>query len=80
MQVFIRDMESSARLKSRFFIERRPAKMGVGIDRPGGLIFHLRRLSNVLALNEMTLWFLDSDISGTDKKGSVILGWKRFFA
>ena len=81
MQIFIRNMESPVRMKSRFFIERRPAKMEAGRDRPGDMIFHLCRLPfsfSVLALNVMTLWLLDPDISGTDKKGSVIPGHKRF--
>jgi hypothetical protein len=55
--------------------------MGAGMDRPGDMIFHLRRLSSsfsVLALDVVTLWFLDPDIPGNDKKGSVIPGRKRF--
>lgn len=80
MQVFIRDMESPVRMKSRFFIERRPVKMGAAMGRLGE-IFHLRRLSSsfiVLALDVTTLGFLDLNITGTDKKGSVVPGYKRF--
>lgn len=70
MQVFVRDMESPIRMKSsRLFIERRPAKMA-SMDRG-----HLRRSFIVLA---MTLRFLDPNISGTNKKGPVIPGLKRF--
>ena len=72
MQVFVRDMESPIRMKSRLFIERRPAKMA-SMDRG-----HLRRSFVVLALNVMTLRSLDPNISGTNKKGPVIPGLKRF--
>lgn len=80
MQVLIWDMESPVRMESRLFIERRPVEIGARRDRLRK-IFHLRRSSSsfsVVALNVMTLWFLNRNITRTNKKGSVILGRPMF--